>query len=146
MFATRMITLLSAALFSEMASMSALPCSLSGLRFQKSRGIRMSAGFFSKPRTLDDWFKLPAVISALVAGFLAVMAVVIGLPAAVLFASTGGGVDLMLCVLALIVFPAPGWLAFKNLSNGHMRKACLWGLLPLVLTGLIWVWLSGAGH
>ena len=106
----------------------------------------MAISLFSKPQTLDDWFKVPASLGTLVAGFLGVAAVVIGLPVAVLFASTGGGFDLMLCVLALIIFPAPGWLAFKALSNGHMRKACFWSLLPLVLTGLVWLWLTGAGR
>ena len=103
----------------------------------------MASSFFSKPTTLDDWFKIPAGIGALLIGLLAVTTVLIVLPAMVLFISTGGGFDIYICIVLLIVFPLPAWRAWKAISNGRMLRSCLWSLTPPVLLWLIYRSLAG---
>lgn len=41
----------------------------------------MVGSFFSKPKTADDWFRVPAVIGVALAVLLALAAVLVGIPA-----------------------------------------------------------------
>lgn len=103
----------------------------------------MVGSFFSKPKTADDWFRVPAVIGGALAVLLALAAVLVGIPATLVITAIGGGTERMLLLLAAIVFPAPAWLAFKALTRGDMRRACWWSLVPLVSIGVAWVTLGG---
>lgn len=93
----------------------------------------MGTGFFAKPQALDDWFRVPALLGTLVIGLLGAVALVVGLPLMVLFASTGGGFDMVLTGVPLVLFPFPAWRAIKAISAGRMRKACLWSFIPLII-------------
>jgi hypothetical protein len=103
----------------------------------------MALSFFSRPAKRDDWFRVPAVIGVALIGFLAIATLIIGVPATVLFATTGGGFDMIVSVVLLVLFPLPAWRAWKAFSSGRMLKACLWSLTPPVLLWLIYLWISG---
>ena len=95
----------------------------------------MQDGFFSRPKSIDDWFKFPAVIFVMASCLIAIGSIFATL-ISLFFVEISDLMSACLWVAPALILSLPAYFAFSALKNGKMQKSFLWSLPPLILTAL----------